>query len=162
MKRFLLPLLTALALPTAVNANLKEQFNQINNPRKAANERCMGYFNKAQYEDGSRKNRYLIERDNDVWYIKGPKSSHSRGVECTYQLIGVLNKNFTFDICKVDDNLPFLSCTWHQQQIESGWAYVSREYTTYFEIQGDNLYRYVQMGSNEIRKSEFRKKYVSD
>ncbi len=156
MRKYLILLLFTLALPNAVNANLKEQFNQKNDPRKALNNICMGYFNRAQYEDVSGENRYLIEGDNDIWYVQGPSNSIV-GHVCTYQLIGVLNKNFTFDVCKVDGNLPYFSCNWHLSKIQEGWGGVSTKYTTYFEIQGDNLVKYDQMGSNEIHEFKFKK-----
>ena len=93
MKRLLLPLLAAIALPTAVNANaLMDQFNE----QELEKERCRYLISNIQWEDMIGNDWHIIE-NNKVIYIYSPYNyPQSYPESCSYQQKGIINQNYQY------------------------------------------------------------------
>ena len=91
MKSLLLPLLAVLALPTAVNANLKNEYYEEKSSRKQYLDTCKKLSAKAQFGKYWFKVYYI---ENQNVYLAMTKVSN-----CEWGHVGIINQNFKISAC---------------------------------------------------------------
>ncbi len=90
MKRFLVPLFAALALPTAVNSNLIDEYNQ----QKADKNRCIYYAKNLQWKEKDWHN-YLFIDNNKIIKVDGWNAQPFLKPEtASCKQIGILNQEY--------------------------------------------------------------------
>ncbi|MEC7136945.1 MAG: hypothetical protein VXW51_04240 [Pseudomonadota bacterium] len=104
MKRFLIPLLAALALPTDVNANLINEYNQQQNTIKKKEATCRYLIKNIEWDGGSR--RWYYVQNNKVIKIKNPWNFPSQQPNpCFYFQIGIINQEYQYKSNDFNDAL---------------------------------------------------------
>jgi len=135
----ILAFISCLSLATITNnanANLKQDLNKKNNAEQIAKNKCMGYWNQAQYRYTNVR-RFLLDTDKNLWAIE------TYNGECLYEKLGKLNANYTYDVCKSGFSLFMLDCEYHRKNL------MRSSYTTYFELEGKKLVQYSQNKGQE-------------
>ena len=134
-----LAFISCLSLATITNdanANLKQDLNKKNNAEQTAKNKCMGYWNQAQYRS-TKVRRFLLDGNKNLWAIETYLG------KCLYEKLGKLNANYNYDVCQNGFSLFTLDCEYHRKNL------MRSAYTTYFELEGKKLVQYSQNKGQE-------------
>ena len=148
MKRFLIPLLAALALPTAVKAetaliaNIRDQYKNEKARQKRHYEYCKFLIENSQYRILARyifvdANRTVIEI-NPTWDHPRPRVWDSYG--CKYYTTGILYKEFQYN---------------NSDYAEKMCSYCTKEgvTTTLYTYENGRFVYYEKIGNRKVEKT---------
>ena len=163
MKRFkflfITSVLFSLGLITPSQASLKDEFIKENQKSKYQKD-CEYYYSQGQYSNPigygqSPEFVYIFTKPKDVYEIYMVQSLMNGN--CYFAKVGIYQKNFTYNVCdKGHERRPF-GCSFFKKNYSGETLNRISKYTTYFELEGDNLVYYEKRDGVETRKKTFPK-----
>lgn len=150
MKRFkflfLTSVLFSLGLITPSQASIKDEFTQKNQKSEYQKE-CEKYYSQGQYSNpmkrgGSPGEVFFFTKPKDVYEVYMVQTNGYGS--CAFAKVGIYQKDFTYSVCdKGYERMEGYACRFYKKEGYSGKKLISKTtYSTYFDLEGDNLIRY--------------------